>query len=68
VAAGAKRTVVSVGAPGRTNKTHKFCHATAFERWNGVMDIEPGDVVGFELRPSRTKPGKMEAADVRVLN
>jgi cold shock CspA family protein len=45
-----------------------FCHATAFEGQDGFSDASEGDRVEFELVPSRTKPGKMQADPVRVLN
>ncbi len=47
-----------------------FVHATAMAsdsvyRFN---DLNEGDRVSFDLEPSRTKPGKFEARNVRVLH
>ncbi len=44
-----------------------FVHASALRR-SGIEELFEGQKVSFESKESRSKPGKYEAATVRVVN
>jgi cold shock CspA family protein len=51
--------------PDNPTEPEILCHATAFEDRDGFNDASEGDRVDFNLLPSNTKRGKMQADAVR---
>jgi hypothetical protein len=54
--------------PNDPNQPDIFLHATSMADGHTFFDLQIGSKVAYDLKPSRTKPGKFECVDVHILD